>query len=110
MERSSRKNSDSLVDRELVDMFVGTLSGPFLNHLIGSSLVGFTELILRGEHVEGGIRSEKIQVATSSITVKKSFNRKKEANAMYGQKGRNKSDRNQFVGEVLISNHTPMQQ
>ena len=26
-----------LSDRELVDMFLGTLSGPFFNHLIGSS-------------------------------------------------------------------------
>ena len=38
-----------LSDRELVDMFLGTLSGPFFNHLIGSSSVGFTELILTGE-------------------------------------------------------------
>ena len=35
-----------LSDRELVDMFLGTLSGPFFNHLIGSSLSGFTKLIL----------------------------------------------------------------
>ena len=34
-----------LADRELVDMFLGTLSGPYFNHLIGSSLSGFTELI-----------------------------------------------------------------
>ena len=38
-----------LSDRELVDMFLGTLSGPFFNHLIGSSSYGFTELILTGE-------------------------------------------------------------
>ena len=45
-----------LSDRELVDMFMGTLTGPFFNHLIGSSSFGFTELILTGEHVEDGIR------------------------------------------------------
>ena len=38
-----------LSDRELVDMFPGTLSGPFFNHLIDSSSAGFTELILTGE-------------------------------------------------------------
>ena len=50
-----------LSDRELVDMFLGTLSGPFFNHLIGSSSAGFTELIMTGERVEAGIKSGKIQ-------------------------------------------------
>ena len=59
-----------LSDRELVDMLLGTLYGPFFNHLIGNSSFGFTELILIGEHVEGGIRSGKIQVVVSSSTVK----------------------------------------
>ena len=49
-----------LSNRELVDMFLGTLSGPFFNHLIGSSSAGFTEMILTGEKVEVGIRSGKI--------------------------------------------------
>ena len=40
-----------LSDRELVDMFLGTLSGPFFKHLIGSSSAGFIELILTGERV-----------------------------------------------------------
>ena len=47
-------------DRELVDIFLGTLSGPFFNHLIRSSSAGFTELILTGEQVEAGIKSGKI--------------------------------------------------
>ena len=66
-----------LSDRELVDMFMGTLIGPFFNHLIVSSSPGFIELILTGEHVEHGIRSGNIQVDASSSTVKKIFNRKK---------------------------------
>ena len=60
----------SFSDRELVDIFMGTLTGPFFNHLMGCSSVGFTELILIGEPIEGGIISGKIQVATSSSTVK----------------------------------------
>ena len=40
-----------LTDRELMDMFMGTLTGPFFNLLIGSSLSEFTELILTGEQV-----------------------------------------------------------
>ena len=49
-----------LSDRELVDMFLRMLSGPFFNHLIGSSSAGFTELIFTGEKVEAGIRRGKI--------------------------------------------------
>ena len=49
-----------LSDRELVDMFLGMLSGPFFNHLIGSSSAGFTKLILTGERVEAEIKSGKI--------------------------------------------------
>ena len=41
---------------ELVDIFMGTLIAPLFNHLIGSSSSGFTELILTGEHAEGGIK------------------------------------------------------
>src|ERR1051325_8658085 len=33
-----------LPSRELIDMFMGTLIGPFFNHLIGSSSAIFTEL------------------------------------------------------------------
>ncbi|KAI5447953.1 hypothetical protein KIW84_015408 [Lathyrus oleraceus] len=46
-------------------MFMSTLTGPFYSHLLRSSSSGFTELILTGEHVERGIRSGKIQAATS---------------------------------------------
>ena len=40
-----------LNDKELVDIFMGTLTGPFFNLLIGSSSSGFTESILTGERV-----------------------------------------------------------
>ena len=73
-----------LSDRELVDMFLGTLFGPFFNHLIGSFPAGFAELILIGEQVEAGIKSIKIQRDASSSTVKKPFTGKKEVSATYG--------------------------
>ena len=77
------KVQPSLSDRELVDMFLGKLSGPLFNHLIGSSSAGFTELILTGERVEAGIRSGKIQKDTSSSSLNKPLTGKKEANAIY---------------------------
>ena len=67
-------------------MFLGTLSGPFFNHLIGSSSAGFTELILTGEGVEDGIKSGKIQRDASSSTAKKPFTGKKEVIVVYNQR------------------------
>ena len=57
----ARKVQPPLFERELVNMFLGTLPGPLFNHLIGSSFAGFTELILIGERVEAGIRREDLE-------------------------------------------------
>ena len=90
-----------LTDRELVDMFLGTLSGPFYNHLIGNSSAGFTDLILTGERIEAGIRSGKIQEAAPSD--KKPHHGKKESNAVHGKKSRHEA------GAIQISNPGPAQ-
>ena len=79
-----------LSDRELVDMFLGTLSGPFFNHLIGSSSAGFTELIMICERVEVGIKSGKIQRDVSSSTIKKPFIGKKEVSVAYDHRNQDK--------------------
>ena len=91
-----------LSDRELVDMFLGTLSGPFFNHLIGNSSAGFTKLILIGERVEAGIRNGKIQKDTSSSSVKKPFTGKKEASAIYSPRGQSRSEHHPMVSAVMI--------
>src|SRR4051812_46155423 len=96
----------SLSDRELVDMFMNTLTDPFYSHLLGSSSSGFTELILIGERVESGIRSGKIQVATSSGTTKKHFSGRSDYNAVYGQK---RINHDQHIGAVLSSTPAPQQ-
>ena len=69
-----------------MDIFLGTLSGLFFNHLIGISSAGFTELILTGERVEDGIKSGKIQKDASSNTVRMPFSGKKEISATYSQR------------------------
>ena len=91
-----------LSDRELVDMFLGTLSGPFFKHLIGSSSSGFTELILTGERVEVGIQSGKIQKYASSSSIKKPFTGKKESSAVYSPRGQNRSKHRPTVSAVMI--------
>ena len=110
MERFGWKSSTPLSDRELVDMFLGTLSGPFFNHLIGSSSASFTELILTGERVEAGIRSGKIQKDAYLSSVKKPFARKKEASAIYSPRGQNRAERGPMVGVVMIPKPTYDQQ
>ena len=87
-----------LSDRELVYMFLGTLYGPFFNHLIDSSSAGFTELILTGERVEAGIQSGKIQKDTLSSAVKKPFTGKKEVNSIYNSRGQRRDERCSMVG------------
>ena len=94
-----------LSERELVDMFLGTLSGPFFNHLIESSSVGFTELILTGERVEAGIKSSKIQKdASASAAIKKTFPSKKEVSVVYSQRSQGRVERRPAVGAVMIQN------
>ena len=56
-----------LADRELVDMFLGTLSGPFFNHLIVSSSAGFTDLILTGKRIEAGIKDGSLVIMEGSL-------------------------------------------
>ena len=90
-----------LTDRELVDMFLGTLSGPFFNHLISNSSAGFTDLILIGERIEAGMKSGKIQKGASASSEKKPF--KKEASAVYGSRRQEKPERRQSVNAVMIA-------
>ena len=87
-----------LSERELVDMFLGTLSGPFFNHLIGSLSAGFTELILTGERVEARIKNGKIQKDTPSVAVRKPFIRKKEVVVVYPQRNQDRIERRPMVG------------
>ena len=98
-----------LAGRELGDMFLGTLSGPFFNHLIGSSSSGFTELIMTGERIEAGIKSGKIQRDASSSTMKKPFTGK-EVSATFGQRNQSKTEHRPMVGAVMISNPASDQQ
>src|SRR4051812_17227818 len=95
-----------LSDRELVDMFMGTLTGPFYSHLLGSSSSGFTDLILTGERVESGIQNGKIQIGSSSGTTKRPISGRNEVNTMQIQKGR-KNEQHQSVGAVLIFASAP---
>ena len=40
-----------LMERELIDMFMITLQGPFYEHMIGSTSAGFADLVMAGERI-----------------------------------------------------------
>ena len=90
-------------------MFMGTLSGPFFNLLVGCSSFGFTKLILTGKRVESGIKSGKISVESTSTPnpIKKPFAVKKEVNTVYGARAHTKKNNHPSVNAVWISNTTP---
>lgn len=53
-----------LLEKYLVDMFMGTLYGPYLEKLIGSTSVGFSDLVVVGERIENCLKIGKIQDTT----------------------------------------------
>ncbi|CAK8562863.1 unnamed protein product [Lathyrus sativus] len=81
-----------LVDRELIDIFMGTLQGQYYEKLIGSVSAGFSDLVIVGERIEEGLKSGKIPGGSNSqASAKRPFNgyKKKEGetNAIFVQKG-----------------------
>lgn len=95
-----------LMERELVDMFMGTLQGPYYTMMVGCTSTGFSDLVMAGERVEAGIKAGKIQVPTDSSSngMKKSFGgfqkkREGETNAVFNH-------RNQFQAPYQ---HVPYQ-
>src|SRR3954462_2874843 len=55
-----------LLEKELVDMFMRTLQGPYYDKMVGSVSSGFSDLVVIGERIEDGIKSGKIQGASSN--------------------------------------------
>lgn len=60
-----------LMERELVDMFMGTLQGPYYDRMVGSTSVGFSELVMAGEGIEAGMKMGRIQIVGASNGVDK---------------------------------------
>lgn len=66
----------SLLERELVDMFIGTLQGPYLDRMVQSASSGFLDVVLAGEQIENYLKNGKIQgAATTSNRAKKYYSR-----------------------------------
>ncbi|XP_050895690.1 uncharacterized protein LOC127102354 [Lathyrus oleraceus] len=86
-----------MLEKELVDMFMGTLQGPYLDRLIGSTSASFSDLVVARERIKNGLKTGKIQgpdVASNGTTKPYSvFPKKKEGetNAASTFKGKGKA-------------------
>ncbi|XP_058768881.1 uncharacterized protein LOC131642679 [Vicia villosa] len=60
-----------ILDRELVGMFLGTLHDPYFEKMISCASLGFFDLMIIGERIESGLKSGKLQSASSSHTSEK---------------------------------------
>lgn len=49
-----------LLEREIIEMFMGNLQGPYLDIMVGSTSWGFSDLVLAGERIENMIKMGKI--------------------------------------------------
>lgn len=55
-----------LLERELVDMFMGTLQGPYLNKMVGSDSSSFSDLVVARERIENCLKSGRIQMVVGT--------------------------------------------
>lgn len=51
----------SLLERELEDLFMGTLSSQYYDTMLGSVSSGFSNLVIIRERIEVGMKNGKIQ-------------------------------------------------
>ena len=80
-----------LLEKETTMLFINTLKAPFINHMLGSATMNFSDVVMSGEMIENAIRSEKIDVGEG---VKRSTPKHKEnevSNLSLYNKGYSKS-------------------
>ncbi|XP_058757473.1 uncharacterized protein LOC131630741 [Vicia villosa] len=54
-----------LLDRELIDLFMGTLKGSYLQHMVSNTSPSFSDVVIIGERVENCVKAGTIQGVTS---------------------------------------------
>lgn len=96
VERNGSRGQPPLLDRELVDMFMGTLQTPYLEKMIVSMSSVFSDLIIISERIKNNMKNEKLpgDVGTLSGIKKTSSNfhkkKERETNAIIEAKRKDK--------------------
>lgn len=63
-----------LLKKELINMFIGNLQGPYFDKMVGSTCSGFSDIVLVSERIENMIKMRKIHnTASTSGVVKKPY-------------------------------------
>nr|XP_012466340.1 unnamed protein product [Gossypium raimondii] len=55
-----------LLEKETTMLFINTLKAPFINHMLGSATMSFSDMVMSGEMIENAIRSGKIDARESA--------------------------------------------
>src|ERR1043165_4144360 len=100
----------ALAERELNDLFMGTLPIQYYERLIGSTFSDFSILVMVGEKIEEGLKTGKISGGNvGPSAVKKSFNgfkrKEAEANAVYEPRGRGRQPARPAPVQVLYMSY-----
>ena len=112
-----------MLEKEMANMFMNTLPGPYLERLVGCNASNFADVVSTGERVENYLKTYKTQSGGgSSSGVKKSFiqgqkRREGDANAIssYQNRGNRKNNfqdyhQQPYVAAVTIPAASPLQQ
>ncbi|KAI5430834.1 hypothetical protein KIW84_035096 [Lathyrus oleraceus] len=112
-----------MLEKEMANMFMNTLPGPYLERLVGCNASNFADVVSTGERVENYLKTCKIQNGGgSSSRVKKSFiggqkRREGDANSLSSYQGRGIRRNNfqnyhpqPYVAVVTIPAAAPVQQ
>ena len=106
-----------MLERELTDMFIGTLQGVFMDRMGSCPFGSFSDVVICGERTESLIKAGKIQDpgSSSSSSAKKPFSgaprrREGETNAIYNQRNGNRGQQYRQVAAVTIPATQPQQQ
>ncbi|XP_050881572.1 uncharacterized protein LOC127085048 isoform X3 [Lathyrus oleraceus] len=106
-----------MLERELTDMFIGTLQGVFMDRLGSCPFSSFSDVVVCGERTESLIKAGRIQDPGSS----NSSNSKKlysgapkrgenETNAVHRRRSANRGQYRQVAAVTIPANQTPQQQ
>ncbi|XP_052478518.1 uncharacterized protein LOC128034026 [Gossypium raimondii] len=64
-----------LLEKETTMLFINTLEAPFINHMLGSATMNFSDMVMSGEMIENAIRSGRID---GGVDNRRSIPKKKE--------------------------------
>ncbi|KAL9354927.1 hypothetical protein Peur_052897 [Populus x canadensis] len=82
----------SLLEKEMINLFVNTFKAPYFEYLVGSSTQYFSDLVAIAERIEQAIRLRRIVHSTEE----KCFTGERKENEVHNVKGSYKNERKNY--------------